>query len=121
MKWFISAFKKAFNFRDRSRRQEYWMFTLVAFLITLLLTWIEVAAGLEIEENIGLLTTIFSILIFIPSLSLTIRRLHDTGKSGWWILLTFVPFIGWIILLVFMVQTSEPGINSFGSNPKVST
>lgn len=120
MKWFIETMKKAFNFSDRSRRKEYWMFMLIAFLITFVLTIVDAVAGLELAPEVGILSTLFSLLILIPSLSVTFRRLHDTGKSGWWILIALVPVIGWIVLLIFTVQDSETGSNRFGVNPKLA-
>ena len=120
MKWFLETMKKAFNFSDRSRRKEYWMFMLIATLIMFLLTLVDVFAGLEIAEDVGILSTLFSLILIIPSLAVTFRRLHDTGKSGWWILISLIPIIGWIVILIFTVQDSESVINRFGSNPKVA-
>lgn len=120
MKWFLETMKKAFNFSDRSRRKEYWMFMLIATLIMFVLTFVDIFAGLEIAEDVGILSTLFSLILIIPSLAVTFRRLHDTGKSGWWILISLIPFIGWIVLLIFTVQDSESGVNRFGSNPKVN-
>lgn len=120
MKWFLTVMKKAFNFSDRSRRKEYWMFMLIAALLSLVLTMVDAFAGLELAEDVGILSTLFSLLLIVPSLSVTFRRLHDTGKSGWWILISLIPIIGWIVLLVFTVQDSETGVNRFGTNPKVA-
>ena len=64
------------------------------------------------------IVTILGLVHFIPSLAVTVRRLHDTGKSGWWLLIAFIPFIGAIVLLVFLVQDSHPGTNEWGPNPK---
>lgn len=120
MKWFITAMKKAFNFSDRSRRKEYWMFVLVTFILTIVLSIIDGAVGLEVAEGVGILSTLFSLLIIIPSLSVTVRRLHDIGKSGWWVLISLIPIIGIIVLLVFTVKDSEPASNVYGMNPKAA-
>lgn len=120
MKWFIGVFKKAFNFSDRSRRTEYWMFTLIAIIISIALTVIDAVVGLELAEGVGILSTLFSLLIIIPGLSLTVRRLHDIGKSGWWVLITLIPLVGVIVLLVFTVKDSEPSSNEYGMNPKAA-
>ncbi|HSI67835.1 MAG TPA: DUF805 domain-containing protein [Planococcus sp. (in: firmicutes)] len=120
MKWFMETMKNAFNFSDRSRRKEYWMFYLIATLIMIVLTLVDVVAGLEVAEDVGILSTLFSLILIIPSLAVTFRRLHDTGKSGWWILISLIPIIGWIVLLIFTVQDSETGINSYGANPKLA-
>jgi uncharacterized membrane protein YhaH (DUF805 family) len=118
MIWFIEALRKTFNFSGRSRRKEYWMFILVTFIISVILTILEMALGLEFNENFGILTTLFSLILLIPSLSVTVRRLHDTGKSGWWILISLIPLIGGIVILIFTLMDSEPGSNKYGPNPK---
>lgn len=66
----------------------------------------------------GLLSTIFSLAILIPSIAVSVRRLHDIDRTGWWVLISLVPLIGWIVLLVFHVQDSTPGPNRYGPNPK---
>lgn len=118
MNSFIKVLRESFNFSGRSRRKEYWMFILITFIISILLTITEMALGLEINEEIGILTALFSLILLIPSLSVTVRRLHDTGKSGWWILLSLIPIIGGIIILIFTLLDSQPGSNKYGPNPK---
>lgn len=118
MKEFVNVFKKTFNFSDRSRRKEFWMFSLFVFIISFILGIIEYATGLVIDPDIGILTTIFSLVILIPSLSVTVRRLHDIGRTGWWLLLILIPVLGWIALFVFMLLDSESGSNKYGPNPK---
>lgn len=118
MKWFIAAMKKAFDFSGRSRRKEYWMFILFTFIISIPLTIIDTVLGLEFAEDMGILSTLFSIILIVPSISVTVRRLHDIGKSGLWILLNLIPVIGQIVLLVFSVKDSNPGNNIYGPNPK---
>lgn len=66
----------------------------------------------------GILGTLYSFAILIPAIAVSIRRLHDTGRSGWWFLICFIPLIGTIVLFVFMVLDSEPGENQYGPNPK---
>ncbi len=70
------------------------------------------------ETGTGLLGGIYSLAILIPSLAVLVRRLHDTNRSGWWILIGLIPVIGWIVLLVFVVRTVNPGQNQYGANPK---
>ncbi len=118
MKWFIDAMKKAFNFSDRSRRKEYWMFILATVIISIVLTIVDTVAGLELAEDVGILSTLFSLAIIIPSISVTVRRLHDIGKSGWWVLIGLIPIVGFIVLLVFTVKDSEAAPNAYGKNPK---
>ncbi|ANU22582.1 DUF805 domain-containing protein [Planococcus donghaensis] len=118
MKEFLDVFKKTLDFKSRSRRKEYWMFILWTTIISVVLSIIEIVAGLEIAPDIGLLSTIFTLVILIPSISVTVRRLHDIGRTGWWLLLSFIPILGWIALFVFTLLDSESGSNKYGSNPK---
>ena len=69
----------------------------------------------------GLLTTLYSLAILIPSIAVVVRRLHDTGRSGWWLLIGLIPVLGSIVLIVFFVLDSEPGENAYGANPKALT
>ena len=118
MNQFLDVFKKTFVFSGRSRRKEYWLFALDVFIISVVLTIIEMMAGLEIAPDVGLLSTIFSLIIFIPSLSVAVRRFHDIGRSGWWLLLVLIPVLGWIALFVFTLLDSQSGSNEYGPNPK---
>lgn len=101
------------GFSGRARRKEYWMFTLVNALIGLALGIIEGIINMK-----DVLSGLYSLAVLIPSLAVSFRRLHDTGRSAWWLLLVLVPIIGWIALLVFLVQDSQPGTNVYGPNPK---
>ncbi|MGI2327571.1 DUF805 domain-containing protein [Planococcus sp. YIM B11945] len=118
MKEFVDVFKKTFVFSGRSRRKEYWMFILITAIISIVLTILDMVLGLDITEDTGLLSGLFSLILIIPTLSVTIRRLHDIGKSGWWILLCLIPIIGWIVLFIFSVLDSQAGTNIYGPNPK---
>ena len=120
MKWFIKCIKQYADFKGRARRKEYWMFTLfyLLFLLPLaLLVGIEI--GLEIEVPVfTILFVLFIFALIVPTYAVTARRLHDTGRSGWWILINFIPYIGGIWLLVLTCLDSEPGTNKWGDNPK---
>lgn len=120
MEWFIKCIKQYADFKGRARRKEYWMFTLfyLLFLLPLaLLMGIEI--GLEIEVPIfTILFVLFIFAIIVPTYAVTARRLHDTGRSGWWILINFIPYIGGIWLFVLTCLDSEPGTNKWGENPK---
>ncbi|MCL1139008.1 DUF805 domain-containing protein [Shewanella pneumatophori] len=107
MEHFIGPLKKYAEFSGRARRQEFWMFLLICFSIQFALTIV----GLE---TISLL---FSLALIVPNLSIGARRLHDTGRSGWWQLLLLIPLIGFIVLVVFWAQDSHDA-NSYGANPK---
>ena len=113
MNWYLKALKNYVNFQGRARRKEYWMFVLFNIIISLILTVVELSANID-----PLLTGLYSLFILLPSLAITVRRLHDTGKSGWWILISLIPIVGSIILLVFTCLDSEGNDNHYGSNPK---
>jgi uncharacterized membrane protein YhaH (DUF805 family) len=110
-------------FDGRARRKEYWMFCLVSILISLAIGFASgfVGAMLGLSESVTtMLALVYTLAVLIPSLAVAVRRLHDTGRSGWWLLIVLVPLVGAIVLLVFSVQDSEPGANSYGKNPKTS-
>jgi uncharacterized membrane protein YhaH (DUF805 family) len=114
MNWYLDVLKNKYaTFTGRARRKEYWMFFLFNILIAIGLGIIEAIVGLP-----GILGGLYGLAVLIPGIAVTVRRLHDTGRSGWWILIAFLPLVGFIILLVFMVLDSHPGDNAFGPNPK---
>ncbi|MGS2591178.1 DUF805 domain-containing protein [Streptomyces sp. NRRL F-5135] len=113
MNWYLEVLKKYAVFSGRARRKEYWMYVLANFVITIALSVIEGVAGTN-----GVIATIYSIGIIIPSLAVAVRRLHDTGRSGWWLLIGLIPLVGSIILIVFMATDGEQHPNAHGPNPK---
>ena len=120
MKWFLEALTKKYaTFEGRARRREYWFFVLFYVLAIVALTIVDGLAGTFSEEaEIGLFSGLFVLATFVPSLAVMVRRLHDTDRSGWWVLINFIPLIGAIVLIVFTVLDSQPGANRFGPNPK---
>lgn len=119
MDWYLMVLKKYAQFSGRSRRKELWMFVLFNMLIVFVLEIL----GIVLRENalgkiILFLLVIYALATLIPGLAVGIRRLHDTGRSGWWLLICLVPFVGGLILLVFYVLDSTPGANEYGPNPK---
>lgn len=119
MDWFVGALKKYAVFEGRARRREYWFFVLFAVLIHIVLNVVDRMLGLYSAANgIGILGGIFGLAILIPSLAVGARRLHDTGRSGWWLLIGLIPLIGAIVLIVFFLFDSQPGTNAYGPNPK---
>ncbi len=108
------------NFNGRARRSEYWYYTLFTIIVELVLTVIQkLTSGVPVVGLIvNILIVIIGLALFIPGLALCFRRLHDTGRSGIWILIGLIPLIGEIILIVFFVQDSQPGDNKYGANPK---
>ena len=119
MNWYIDVLKKYAVFSGRARRKEYWFFFLFNLIISIILNVIDNATGtFDPETGVGILGTIYLLAVLIPAIAVTIRRLHDTGRTGWWILISFIPLIGAIVLLVFLVFDSEPESNQYGPNPK---
>lgn len=119
MNWYLEALKKYAVFQGRSRRKEYWFFALFNIIISIVLSFIDVAAGIfSPATGIGLLSGLYALIILIPGISVTVRRLHDTGRTGWWLFIVFIPVIGLIVLLVFMVLDSDSTENAYGANPK---
>jgi len=123
MKWYLMAFKKYAKFSDRSRRKEYWYFVLFNFIVSFAIGFIDglimIARGIDAESSpIGPFSAIYTLIALIPTIALATRRLHDTGRSGWWQLLVLLPVLGWLVLLYFYVKDSQTGDNAYGSNPK---
>ena len=119
MSWYLAVLKKYAVFSGRARRKEYWMFVLFNFIITACLCFVLgfISAMLN-TPGLVVLAQLYYLAVFLPGLGVSVRRLHDTGKSGWMLLLGLIPVIGGIILLVFMVLDSQPGSNQYGENPK---
>jgi uncharacterized membrane protein YhaH (DUF805 family) len=112
MSWFIEALKKYAVFSGRARRSEYWYF----FLFYTILYAVFLGVGIAIK--VPALVAIVALGLLLPAWGVSVRRLHDTGKSGWMILLGIIPLVGAIILLVFYCSDSEQGENKYGPNPK---
>lgn len=102
------------QFNGRARRSEYWYFVLFNFIVALGLGMVTAFVGI----GMGFLNYAYSLAVLIPSIAVGIRRLQDTGRHGLWLLVGFVPLVGWIVLLVFLVQDSQPIDNQYGPNPK---
>lgn len=115
MNWYLEVLKKYAVFSGRARRKEYWMFFLFNFIIASVLWVVGELVGSQI---IG---TLYDLAVLIPSIAVFVRRLHDTGRSGWWSFIALIPLIGWIVLLLYMVEDSNPGQNRYGANPKEAT
>lgn len=117
MEWYLKALRQYADFHGRARRKEYWMFNLFFLLFTLLLGFTSTFIGGD-SGLFGIAIIVIWLLIhFIPIVSVTVRRLHDMGQSGWWYLLSFVP-LGGIVLFVFTVLDSQPHTNKWGPSPK---
>jgi uncharacterized membrane protein YhaH (DUF805 family) len=115
MNWFLHVVCDNYaNFRGRARRQEYWMFVLFNLLN------LFAAAALSIQSHSMVVVLVYHLVLMVPSLAVGVRRLHDTDRSGWWMLLALIPLIGGIVLLVFMCLEGTRGPNRFGADPKQS-
>ena len=115
MNWYLTAFKQYATFSGRATRSEYWYFVLFYTLMIIVATVIDTAMG-EGGTN-GMLMIIVVLVHLIPTIAVSVRRLHDIGKSGWWYLLSLIPIIGPLVLLFFAVLDSDED-NAFGPNPK---
>ena len=119
MNWYLEVLKKYAVFSGRARRKEYWYFFLFNIIILLVLSFIDGMTGTFIyEAGLGLLGGIYALAVLIPGIAVAVRRLHDTDRSGWWLLIGLIPILGTIALLVFMLQDGKPGENQYGANPK---
>lgn len=128
MQWYLKVLKQYADFSGRARRTEFWMFTLINVLISVVLGIVDSAIGTTIAYNngvvsfttFGLLGGLYSLAVLIPSLAVTVRRLHDIDRSGWWILIGLIPLVGAIVLLVFACLEGTRGPNRHGMDPKQS-
>ncbi|MEE9439214.1 MAG: DUF805 domain-containing protein [Saprospiraceae bacterium] len=116
--YFKLAFEKYADFKTRSNKSEYWWFVL-AYLILGLILGALLFIGLSLESTpiiylMGGLMALIGLALFIPSLAIAVRRLHDTGKSGWWYLISLIPYIGGIVLIFFLASKSQAGANKWG-------
>ena len=118
MNWYLEAIKKYVDFNGRARRKEYWYFALFNVLITIGLVLIDGAMGTLGSSGFGLLSGIYALAVFLPSLAVSIRRLHDIDHTGWWVLIALIPLIGAIVLLIFYLRDGTSGDNHYGASPK---
>lgn len=127
MDWMLMPLKRYADFNGRSRRKEYWMFTLLNFIVAIVL-YALMFMGMDYETGqpgtLGMLAMgllgIYFLAILIPSIAVQVRRFHDQDKSGWFVLLAFIPFVGGLIVIVFMCLEGTRGPNRFGEDPKAA-
>ncbi|MDE2405222.1 MAG: DUF805 domain-containing protein [Sphingomonadales bacterium] len=129
MEWMLLPYRRYAEFSGRSRRMEFWMWALFCFLVGLAIDLVfgrpvysYGATAFSFSSTLGttggMLHGLFNLVNFIPGLAVSVRRLHDIDRSGWWLLLWLVPILGWIVLLVFFCLDSNSGPNRFGADPK---
>ncbi|WP_409422662.1 DUF805 domain-containing protein [Pseudaeromonas sp. ZJS20] len=114
MNWYLSVLKKYVTFSGRARRTEYWMFTLFNIIFSI------VAGVLDVVLGLGFINLIYTLAVLLPAIAVGVRRLHDTDRSGWWMLIGLIPLIGAIVLLVFFCLEGEKQENRFGADPKAA-
>ncbi|MFE0642467.1 DUF805 domain-containing protein [Streptomyces sp. NPDC058877] len=115
MNWYLDVLKKYAVFSGRARRKEFWMYFLFNLIAALVISLIDSAIGTS-----PLLYGVYALAVFLPGLGVSIRRLHDTGRSGWWLLIGLIPLVGLIILIVFLASEGEQQQNAHGPNPKLA-
>ncbi len=113
MSWYLQVLKKYAVFGGRARRMEYWYFMLFNIIIAAALSWIDNLVGTYV------LSGLYSLAVLLPEIGVGVRRLHDTGRSGWWLLIGLIPLIGTIILIIYFVYDSQEGTNQYGPSPKL--
>lgn len=119
MNWYLKCLKQYVDFSGRARRKEYWMFFLFNWIFSLILGIFDGVLGLSSADiGLGLLGSMYSLAVFLPGLAVSVRRLHDIGKSGWNFLFILIPIVGAIMLLVWLCTDSESNRNEWGENPK---
>ena len=110
--------KKYTEFKGRASRKEYWMYVLFGIVISIVLSIVDRILGLSTSRGFGLIGSLYSLAVLLPGLAIAVRRLHDTNKSGLWLLLILVPLIGPIVILVFLILDGQKQDNQYGSVPK---
>lgn len=119
MEWMMMPLQRYADFSGRSRRKEYWMFVLGVIIVAIVLSVIEGVLGLTgMIGPYGPLSALFLLAIIIPGIAVQVRRFHDQDKSGWFVLLGFIPIVGGLIVLVFMCLEGTRGPNQYGPDPK---
>lgn len=113
MQWYLSVLRQYAVFRGRAQRKEYWMFVLCNLIVTLVLGLVGSLLG--VKET---LVNVYSLAVLLPSLAVGVRRLHDTNRTGWWILINLIPVLGLLLFIYFMVCDGDRGLNRFGDDPK---
>lgn len=116
MNWYLKVVRDNYaNFNGRARRQEYWMFAFINLIVIVSLIIIDI---ILFDSGMWIISSLYFLAIIIPGIAVAVRRLHDTSRSGWWVLLALIPIVGTLILLVFMCIDSTSGQNQYGPNPK---
>jgi uncharacterized membrane protein YhaH (DUF805 family) len=122
MEWYLKVLKNYAGFTGRARRKEFWMFVLFNMIFAIVAVILDNILGTAIKDiGYGLIYILYVLAVLIPGLAVVVRRLHDVGKSGWFILIALIPIVGGIWLIVLYCTDSDPGVNKYGPNPKEVT
>lgn len=117
MGWYLQVLRKYATFDGRAHRTEFWTFVLVNIIVSVGLNIVNAIIGTDGALGAGLLSSIYALAILIPTLAVGVRRLHDIGRSGWWLLIALIPIVGFIILIVWYATEGERAANEYGPNP----
>lgn len=118
MKWFIEGMKKYATFAGRANRKEYWNFFLIYFLFSIIASVADVAIGkFDASLGFGPISGTFYVATLLPSTAIAVRRLHDTNRTGWWMLLLIVPLVGLIWVVILLARAGDVGPNPYGQAP----
>ena len=112
-----TVFGKYVDFSGRARRAEYWWFTLFAIVVGLVLGIVDSVLFQRAMGSIGILSALWNLALLLPSLAVSVRRLHDGNRSGWWLLIVLIPLIGALVVIYWFVQRGTVGPNDFGPDP----
>lgn len=121
MNWYIQVLKKYAVFSGRARRKEYWMFVLFNIIFAVVAVILDNILGTSFQgAGYGLFYLLYGLAVIIPSIAVGVRRLHDTDRSGWWLLICLIPIIGGIWLIVLLATAGTAGENKYGADPKAA-
>ena len=121
MNWYIQVLKKYAVFGGRARRKEYWMFVLFNIIFAVVAVILDNILGTSFQgAGYGLFYLLYGLAVIIPSIAVGVRRLHDTDRSGWWLLICLIPIIGGIWLIVLLATAGTAGENKYGADPKAA-
>ncbi len=119
MNWYLKALRQFNDFGGRARRMEYWMFVLFYALFSILASALDQYFGFKTcDGRIGVLNLLYALAMLVPFFAVSVRRLHDIGKSGGWVFINLVPLIGSIWFFILMITRGQEGVNRYGQDPK---
>lgn len=120
MRWYFRVLRKYAAFAGRASRKEFWVFWIFDFTIILILSIMDTRLGtVDPTGHLGLMTTLYVLGTCIPRIAVSVRRLHDTDRSGWYYLMLLIPLLGIVAFLFCVIEGGQPGVNRYGPNPKL--